>query len=122
MRSMYRATRVCLCELTNASLMGQIEQARRPASKPSWNRVLRSLVTPLIHPEDSFLHLAEVLAGFIEVNNFPGCRVRRLANPIRALVLKQAKSPLETWFIKVNIFYFPATWRGQLAAFCCRSC
>lgn len=65
MRSMYRATRVCLCELANASLMEQIEQARRPASKPSRNRVLHSQVTPIIHPEYSFLHMAKVLAGLV---------------------------------------------------------
>lgn len=65
MRSMYRATRVCLCKLANASLMGQIEQARQPASKPSGDRVLHSQVTPLNHPEYSFLHMAKVLAGLV---------------------------------------------------------
>lgn len=55
MRSMYRATRVCLCELTNASLMGQIEQARRPAFQAKWES---SAAFPGNTPNSSLVQLS----------------------------------------------------------------
>lgn len=131
MRSMYRATRVCLCELANASLMGQIEQARRPAFQANWES---SAAFAGNTPNSSRVQLSaygQSLGRFGSESEqlSPVSRAHQFTSPTRALGLKRAESSVNV----VNrvlgkrskpgayVFCFPATWRGQLAAFCCCS-